>query len=115
MRVATRCRPATESSADVPRKPFTTVLPCVFDMLDSRASMKGMIIAIDGPSGAGKGTVARAIAAALGYRHVDSGAMYRAIGWKAIRDGIPFDNEDAVAELAELSRVDVTSVQTTVD
>ena len=59
----------------------------VFDMLDSRDSMKRLIIAIDGPSGAGKGTVARAIAAALGYRHVDSGAMYRAVGWKALRDG----------------------------
>jgi cytidylate kinase len=44
------------------------------------------IIAIDGPSGAGKGTVARAIAAALGYRHLDSGAMYRAVGWKALHD-----------------------------
>src|ERR1044072_6347766 len=40
--------------------------------------MKPLVIAIDGPSGAGKGTVARAIARELGYRHVDSGAMYRA-------------------------------------
>ena len=48
--------------------------------------MKPLIIAIDGPSGAGKGTVARAIAGALGYRHVDSGAMYRAVGWKALHD-----------------------------
>src|SRR5437867_7459647 len=56
--------------------------------------MKPLIIAIDGPSGAGKGTVARAIASALGYRHVDSGAMYRAVGWKARRDGVPLDNDD---------------------
>ena len=49
-------------------------------------SMKPLIIAIDGPSGAGKGTVARAIAEQLGYRHVDSGAMYRAVGWQALRD-----------------------------
>ena len=41
--------------------------------------MKPLIIAIDGPSGAGKGTVAGAVAARLGYRHIDSGAMYRAI------------------------------------
>ena len=47
--------------------------------------VKPLIIAIDGPSGAGKGTVARAIAAALGYRHVDSGAMYRAVGWQALQ------------------------------
>ena len=51
--------------------------------------MKPLTIAIDGPSGAGKGTVARAIAAKLGYRHVDSGAMYRAVGWKALQEGAP--------------------------
>ena len=69
--------------------------------------MKSLIIAIDGPSGAGKGTVARAIAAALGYRHVDSGAMYRAVGWKALQEGIPLDDEAVVAALAERSRIDV--------
>src|SRR5947207_6413837 len=62
--------------------------------------MTPLIIAIDGPSGAGKGTVARAIAAALGYRHVDSGAMYRAIGWKAALQTVPFDDEAGVAGLA---------------
>ena len=56
-----------------------------------------LIIAIDGPSGAGKGTVARAVADRLGYRHVDSGAMYRAVGWKALRDGVALDDEEAVA------------------
>ena len=54
-----------------------------------------LIIAIDGPSGAGKGTVARAAALALGYRHVDTGAMYRAVAWKALHDGLPLDDEDA--------------------
>jgi len=77
--------------------------------------MRPLIIAIDGPSGAGKGTVARAIAHELGYRHVDSGAMYRAVGWKAIRDGVPLDDEAALAELAERSRIDVTSTQVTID
>ena len=62
--------------------------------------MKRLVIAIDGPSGAGKGTVSRAIAEALGYRHVDTGAMYRAVGWKAVRDGIPVDDEAAVSALA---------------
>ena len=60
-----------------------------------------MIIAIDGPSGAGKGTVARAIADALGLRHVDSGAMYRAVGWKALADGVALDDEDGVARIAQ--------------
>jgi cytidylate kinase len=69
--------------------------------------MKPLVIAIDGPSGAGKGTVARAIAARLGYRHVDSGAMYRAVGWKALRDAVPLDDESAVAALAEGSAIDV--------
>ena len=61
--------------------------------------MKPLVITIDGPSGAGKGTVARAIAAQLGYRHIDSGAMYRAVGWKAIRDGVPLEDEVAVRVL----------------
>lgn len=62
--------------------------------------MKPLIIAIDGPSGAGKGTVARAVAARLGYRHVDTGAMYRAVAWKALREGIDLTDEDRVAALA---------------
>jgi cytidylate kinase len=69
--------------------------------------VKPLIIAIDGPSGAGKGTVARAVAQELGYRHVDSGAMYRAVGWKAIHDAIPLDDERAIAALAERSRIDL--------
>jgi cytidylate kinase len=77
--------------------------------------MKKLIIAIDGPSGAGKGTVARAIASELGYRHVDSGAMYRAVGWKAIREGIALDDEDAVAALARRARIDVTNTSVTID
>jgi CMP/dCMP kinase len=77
--------------------------------------MKPLVIAIDGPSGAGKGTVARAIATALGYRHVDSGAMYRAVGWKALQDGVPLDTETAVAALARDARIDVSDTQVTID
>lgn len=62
--------------------------------------MKRLIIAIDGPSGAGKGTVARSISQALGYRHIDTGAMYRAVGWKANLERIALDDEAAVAALA---------------
>jgi cytidylate kinase len=63
--------------------------------------VKQLIIAIDGPSGVGKGTVARAVAAALGYRHVDTGAMYRGVAWSALQRQVPFDDEAALAALAE--------------
>src|SRR4051812_25556846 len=77
--------------------------------------MRPLIIAIDGPSGAGKGTVARAIATQLGYRHIDSGAMYRAIGWKALRDGVPLDDEAAVGELAAASQIAFAPGAVTID
>lgn len=77
--------------------------------------MKPLTIAIDGPSGAGKGTVARGVAAELGYRHVDSGAMYRAVGWKALRDGVPIDNESAVGALAARSRIEISPTAVTID
>jgi len=77
--------------------------------------MKPLIIAIDGPSGAGKGTVARAVAAELGYRHIDSGAMYRAVGWKAIQEDVPLDNEARVAALADRSRIELTDPRVTID
>ncbi len=58
------------------------------------------VIAIDGPSGAGKGTVARAVAHALGWRHIDTGAMYRAVAWRAEQRGHALDDDDAIAEVA---------------
>jgi cytidylate kinase len=68
-----------------------------------------LIIAIDGPSGAGKGTVARTVAARLGYRHVDTGAMYRAVAWKAQHDGVDLADPAAVAALAARATFDVNS------
>jgi CMP/dCMP kinase len=66
---------------------------------------KKLVIAIDGPSGAGKGTIARTLADTLGYRHVDTGAMYRAVGWKALHDGIALDDETAVSSLADKAAI----------
>ena len=59
-----------------------------------------MIVAIDGPAGAGKSTVARRLAERLGFRYLDTGAMYRALTWLAIRDGIPLGEGDKLAALA---------------
>jgi cytidylate kinase len=77
--------------------------------------MKSPIIAIDGPSGAGKGTVAREVATALGYRHVDSGAMYRAVGWKALQEHVALDSDEAVSKLASASRIDVSTARVLID
>ena len=66
-----------------------------------------LIIAIDGPSGAGKGTVARTIAERMSYRHIDTGAMYRAVAWLAGHDGIDLHDEGLMAALAASARFDV--------
>jgi cytidylate kinase len=61
---------------------------------------RGLVVAIDGPSGAGKSTAGRALARRLGYAFIDTGAMYRALAWKAIEAGADVDSEAEVAELA---------------
>jgi len=77
--------------------------------------VKRILIAIDGPSGAGKGTISRTISARLGYRHVDTGAMYRAVAWKALHDRVPVDDEPAVAALAERSTIQVEGGVVSID
>ena len=62
-----------------------------------------MVIAIDGPAGAGKSTVARKVATALGYRYLDTGAMYRAVALGALRRGIDTDDATTLAGLAGLA------------
>ena len=59
-----------------------------------------MIVAIDGPAGAGKSSVARALADRLGFRYLDTGAMYRALTWLALHEGVPLDDGPALEALA---------------
>jgi CMP/dCMP kinase len=60
-----------------------------------------MVVAIDGPAGAGKSTVARALAERLGFRYLDTGAMYRALTWLAMKRGLDLGNAEALAQLAQ--------------
>ena len=64
-----------------------------------------MVIAIDGPAGAGKSTVARRLAEALGFTYLDSGAMYRSVGLAALRRGLDTQDADAMADVAAASRI----------
>jgi cytidylate kinase len=64
-----------------------------------------MIVAIDGPAGAGKSTVARRLAARLGFRYLDTGAMYRAITWLAMQRGLPLGDGEPLGELAAANPV----------
>lgn len=59
------------------------------------------VIAIDGPSASGKGTVAQLVAQQLGFRYLDSGALYRLVALAAMRAGVSFDDEARLAEVAE--------------
>ncbi|HET9592052.1 MAG TPA: (d)CMP kinase [Solirubrobacterales bacterium] len=65
-----------------------------------------MVIAIDGPAGAGKSTVARGVAARLGFTYLDSGAMYRCVALAALRGGADLDDGETVGALAERLEID---------
>jgi cytidylate kinase len=64
-----------------------------------------MIVAIDGPAGAGKSTVARRLAERLGFRYLDTGAMYRAVTWLAMQRGLPLGDGAPLGELAAANPV----------
>ena len=66
-----------------------------------------MIIAIDGPAGAGKSTVAKAIARHLNYLYIDTGAMYRAVAWKVLQDEIEFEDVTRIGQLAAESAIEL--------
>jgi CMP/dCMP kinase len=64
-----------------------------------------MVIAIDGPAGAGKSTVARGVADALGFAYLDSGAMYRCVALAALRAGLDLDDESALGAIARERKI----------
>ena len=64
-----------------------------------------MIIAIDGPAGSGKSTVAKLVARELGFRYLDTGAMYRAVAFRALASGASLFDEDAVARIAATDEI----------
>ncbi len=68
---------------------------------------RGFVVAIDGPAASGKSTTARIAAERLGYLHVDTGAMYRAVTLKVLRSGIPVNDEAAIAELVATTHVEL--------
>ncbi len=66
-------------------------------MTSTSAAMSGLVIAVDGPSGSGKSSAARGVAAKLGLRYLDTGAMYRAVTWWMLEHGVDVNDADAVA------------------
>ncbi len=72
-----------------------------------KRGLKGLIIAIDGPAGSGKSTVAKLIANKLGLLYIDTGAMYRALTLKAMRGGINMADAPALVNLAKTTRIEL--------
>ena len=66
-----------------------------------------MIVTIDGPAGAGKSTVAKALARRLGFRFLDTGAMYRAVALAGLRQGLDWDVPEDLARLARKLNIEV--------
>ena len=74
-----------------------------------------MVIAIDGPAGAGKSSVARGVAAALGFTYLDSGAMYRSVALAAMRSGTDPEDPEAMGELARSLRIETSNGKVKLD
>ena len=68
--------------------------------------MKNLVIAVDGPAGAGKSTIAKIVADKLNINYIDTGAMYRAITYKVLQNNIDVNNEDQIIEIAKNSDID---------
>ena len=75
--------------------------------------MKKIIIAIDGPAGAGKSTVAQIVAQRLNYTYIDTGAMYRAIAWKVLQDGLSINNIAGIINITQSITIKLTYIDGT--
>jgi len=82
---------------------------------DSDAAPRTLVIAIDGPAGAGKSTVGREVARRLGLDYLDTGAMYRAVAFASLRNGVPVSDENAVADIARDMELSVSDAGVVVD
>lgn len=69
--------------------------------------MKQRVVAIDGPAGAGKSSVAKRVAQALGYRYLDTGALYRALAWKAIKSGLRPQDTGYIVDMTRETKVEL--------
>jgi cytidylate kinase len=73
--------------------------------------VSGLIIAIDGPSAAGKSTLAKRLAREFGFTYLDTGAMYRALALKVLREGIDIDNDEMLTELIGRTEIDLLETE----
>ncbi|MCQ2551385.1 MAG: (d)CMP kinase [Clostridia bacterium] len=77
--------------------------------------MARITIAIDGPSGAGKSTIAKLVAKKLDLDYIDTGAMYRAVGYKMLKEGIPMVEDETLAEMLDRTTIDFSKGDTILD
>src|SRR5258706_8603411 len=94
------------------RKHANTAFPCTIDSFMPTPPIRKLIIAIDGPAGAGKSTIAARLARDLGYVNLESGAMYRALALKAIEHDLALDDEAALLKLAQQSQITLEPTRT---
>jgi cytidylate kinase len=80
------------------------MLGCEFE---GRQVVRKLIVAIDGPAGAGKSTVAKRLAKALGYRYIDTGAMYRAFAWKVMENEIDVKDEEKLERILKRTKIEL--------
>src|SRR6266849_8100251 len=82
-------------------------------MRERTEGLRELIIAIDGPVGSGKSSAARRVAELLSYMYLDSGAMYRALAWKALERGVPLESDQELEALARATRIDLETTSAT--